>query len=257
MGIIVDLTNQKFGLLKVLQRTRKKNGKLVWKCVCVCSQHTFVETAKLRSGHTKSCGCLKKQKHLFKNKVGRPYKYDINNYLGKNFGDWTIEGFSHFSQTKNQYWLAKCKCGIKKSVSLTNLISGESTRCSQCHLSSQKGNQHPQWQGTTNIPKTFLNRIKIGARERNIKFNIVIDDLEILYLKQNQRCAYTNIKLTFASDSSQTASLDRIDSSKGYEITNIQFLHKDINLMKLNLDEDAFLNFVEHIFLGRCNASQK
>ena len=257
MGIIVDLTNKKFGLLTVLERARSQNGQLVWKCLCACNKHTFVTTSKLKSGHTRSCGCLKKQKHLFKNKVGRPYKYDVRNYLGRKFGDWTVIDFAHFSRTKNQYWLVECRCGVKKSVSLTNLISGESTRCRQCHLATQRGDQHPQWKGTKNIPKTFFNRIKIGAKERNIEFKLAIEDLETLYLKQNQSCTYTNLKLTFASDSSQTASLDRIDSSKGYEITNVQFVHKDVNLMKLNLDEDTFLNFVEQIFLGRCNASQK
>ena len=39
----------------------------------------------------------------------------------------------------------------------------------------------------------------------------------------------------------RTASIDRIDSSAGYVAGNIQFVHKHINKMKNNLDEQCFI----------------
>lgn len=39
----------------------------------------------------------------------------------------------------------------------------------------------------------------------------------------------------------QTASLDRIDSSKGYIPGNVQWVHKDVNKMKLALSEKRLL----------------
>lgn len=45
----------------------------------------------------------------------------------------------------------------------------------------------------------------------------------------------------------QTASLDRIDSSKGYVLGNIQWVHKDINKMKLDYDQDYFIDICRRI----------
>lgn len=43
----------------------------------------------------------------------------------------------------------------------------------------------------------------------------------------------------------RTASLDRIDSSKGYKIENIQWVHKDINQMKSALENNKFIELCE------------
>ena len=49
-----------FGRLKVLSWIgRDKFGLNVWNCICDCGKTTNVVQQKLKSGHTKSCGCLK------------------------------------------------------------------------------------------------------------------------------------------------------------------------------------------------------
>jgi len=45
----------------------------------------------------------------------------------------------------------------------------------------------------------------------------------------------------------QTASLDRIDSSRGYEIGNIQWVHLITNQMKQALDESEFVEWCKDI----------
>lgn len=59
MSKIIDLTKRTFGRLKVVERSDRKN-KTYWKCICVCGKHTTVTGQDLRTGHTKSCGCLNK-----------------------------------------------------------------------------------------------------------------------------------------------------------------------------------------------------
>jgi len=44
-----------------------------------------------------------------------------------------------------------------------------------------------------------------------------------------------------------TASVDRIDSSKGYVTGNIQIVHKTVNYMKHTLTQADFLFFCESI----------
>lgn len=59
----LDITGQKFNKLTVIcisSVVRYKRGTSIkWKCRCECGQYTDVSTAHLKSGHTKSCGCLK------------------------------------------------------------------------------------------------------------------------------------------------------------------------------------------------------
>jgi hypothetical protein len=44
-----------------------------------------------------------------------------------------------------------------------------------------------------------------------------------------------------------TASLDRIDSSKGYIEGNVQWIHKHINKMKNNFNESYFIEICKKI----------
>ena len=59
MGKIKDLTGEVFGRLTVLEMTpERRNRQVVWKCQCECGNITDVVGQALRTGHTKSCGCL-------------------------------------------------------------------------------------------------------------------------------------------------------------------------------------------------------
>lgn len=55
-----DLTGQRFGKLTVLEYVKIKNGNSKWKCQCDCGEQIEVRATMLTSGHTTSCGCLKK-----------------------------------------------------------------------------------------------------------------------------------------------------------------------------------------------------
>ena len=56
-----------------------------------------------------------------------------------------------------------------------------------------------------------------------------------------------NIEFGKMRHNKSTASLDRIDSSKGYTIDNIQWLHKDINKMKWDFSQEKFLELCKKI----------
>lgn len=57
-----DLTGQKFGKLTVIKYLGLDKGKhSLWLCQCKCGKQTKVNTCHLKSGHTKSCGCLHKE----------------------------------------------------------------------------------------------------------------------------------------------------------------------------------------------------
>lgn len=90
--------------------------------------------------------------------------------------------------------------------------------------------------------RQFYN-IKKGAEVRNKEFNLSIEFLEKLIEDQDHKCAITNIPISvkhITEDTTlyDTASLDRIDSSKGYTEDNVQWVVLGINYMKLNFPEE-------------------
>jgi len=60
---IVQIKGMKFDRLTVVKdsgiRSRKE---VVWECLCDCGNITFVASYKIRSGHTRSCGCLSRER---------------------------------------------------------------------------------------------------------------------------------------------------------------------------------------------------
>lgn len=73
-----------------------------------------------------------------------------------------------------------------------------------------------------------------------------------LFLKQNGKCALSGLGISFGGligekRSSTTASLDRINSTKGYIKGNVQWVHKHINKMKWDFDQNYFLSLIEYI----------
>ncbi len=62
MGTFKDLTGQKFNRLTVLEKGERNScNQIQWKCKCDCGNIVLATTTYLKSGHTKSCGCLNKE----------------------------------------------------------------------------------------------------------------------------------------------------------------------------------------------------
>jgi hypothetical protein len=101
--------------------------------------------------------------------------------------------------------------------------------------------------GCGEITGRFWSSIRNSAVSRKLDFNISVNEAWDIFIKQNRKCAYTGLSLCFypkyKKGAEQTASLDRIDSSKGYYIDNIQWVHKITQRMKWHLSEEQFLEF--------------
>lgn len=63
MGTLVDLTGMRFGRLEAIRIAgTDKRGEKLWECYCECGTLCNVLSSNLRTGHTKSCGCLDREK---------------------------------------------------------------------------------------------------------------------------------------------------------------------------------------------------
>ncbi len=87
-----------------------------------------------------------------------------------------------------------------------------------------------------------LKNLCTKARNRTKEFNLTDQDLFDLWENQNGQCAYTKLPLLAAANQFNTVSLDRVDSSKGYVVGNIQLVCAAINVMKMAATEDQFIH---------------
>lgn len=59
-----DLSGMKFGRLTVVRRLKPEevdNPRNIWLCKCECGNYIKANANRLKTGHTQSCGCLKKE----------------------------------------------------------------------------------------------------------------------------------------------------------------------------------------------------
>ena len=97
-----------------------------------------------------------------------------------------------------------------------------------------------------------LRRAKRHAKEDDRECTITLQDLKSLWEKQQGKCIYTNVTLTLPTGTNKIcithqASLDRIDSTKGYTLDNVQFISSCINLLKNKLTDLETKRFLKEI----------
>jgi hypothetical protein len=110
-------------------------------------------------------------------------------------------------------------------------------------ISKHAGNKRDGFTGF----REFVSRIKKRAKD-NSKFEckVTLQDLKDTWDEQQGVCPYTGLSLLlpnvadYSKNKLAKASLDRIDSSKGYEVGNIQYVSAYINYMKNDLTQSEF-----------------
>lgn len=158
----------------------------------------------------------------------------------------------HSVANKKVHWNVECLSCTKRYHVAADSLRKNTLGCADCaRVNAPKGNKSIYWRGGRHISSIFLSNVKRGARKRNIECHVTLEDLDALWEKQNGRCAYTNRELILGHEC--TASLDRIDSSIGYQTGNIQFLHKDVNVSKWAMSEDDFFGMIREIYEFRSN----
>lgn len=164
--------------------------------------------------------------------------------VGKKFGEWVVESFE--IEGKNTIYNCRCSCGVSKKKKKENLLSDKIQACRACVDKSKISKSI--------VPKWFFSIIQKNAKLREIEFNVSREDIEALFTKQNGKCRYTgwSILISHTNDrSATTASLDRIDSNLPYVIENLQWVHKDINMMKNHYDEAYFYRICEAVISNK------
>lgn len=118
------------------------------------------------------------------------------------------------------------------------------------------GKDHHNWAGYEEISgshwRDIVRSCKSRGKNRVINFDITIKEAWKIFVTQGRRCALSGVEIHFSSTGANryektTASLDRIDSSKGYSEGNCQWLHKQVNKIKMDVDQSEFLDWCRKI----------
>lgn len=167
------------------------------------------------------------------------------------------------SRGKNRrFWKCECDCGKFVDREEYTILKEATESCGCMHVRNLKGNETTRYKGCEELNGQYISQLKCKAKERNLNWNITPEYLWELFIKQNRKCKLTNLDLNFESyrdkqkGAEQTASLDRIDSLKGYEEGNLQWIHKDVNKMKNNLPEDRLFELCKLITEVRSETSK-
>ena len=141
------------------------------------------------------------------------------------------------------FGVCRCECGNEVKVVDYSLRKGRTTSCGcRRNYANRTGENHKRFTGYKEIRGKKWSSVKRSAAHRKIPFDLSIEYAWNIYEKQNKQCALTKLPITFGkNDEVSTASLDRIDSEKGYAEGNIQWTHKDINRIKSDLEQSYFI----------------
>ena len=163
---------------------------------------------------------------------------------GKIIGKWTVLHRCLTNiQTKCRHivWMCRCECGVELPVDGCDLRNGGSLGCTTCR------NKELEKLAVVGHYYYIKASLKHRQRKSELSFDITIDEFENLLIKQNNKCVLSGLYINFAKSRKDrmhgggTASLDRIESDKHYNIDNVQWLHKDVNRMKMDFTQQKFL----------------
>ena len=91
-----------------------------WTCRCSCGTIRNVAGYSLKSGDSRSCGCLNREL------TGPRNRKDLS---GRRFGRLVVLSSLGVDLRQRQRWLCKCDCGRRHAVAGGNLTSGEVLSC--------------------------------------------------------------------------------------------------------------------------------
>ena len=119
---VKDLTGKRYGRLTVVrieENSPTPSDRAQWVCRCDCGTELVVASSSLTSGHTKSCGCLARERSGLSRRTIE---------TGNRYGRLTVIS-SAVPDGHGARWLCRCDCGNTTVVRGSSLRSRHSKSC--------------------------------------------------------------------------------------------------------------------------------
>ena len=237
-SVMKDLTGRRFDKLVVLKRVENVNPPK-WLCKCDCDNECIVISAHLKSGHTKSCGCLRSVKQI-KDLSGQRFGKLIVNYL--------INKSELDVNKKSIYWSCLCDCGTSVIVKSSYLLSGHTKSCGCFKIES--------FNKLITKHGLYYNRVyrvwkeaKRRAKRQQIPFDLEFQDMP----EVPKFCPILGIELKLEKDvpTDYSPSIDRIIPELGYVKDNVKIISYRANRIKNNGTAEEHIKVAEYIIRNR------
>ena len=232
MGKFINETGNVYGKLKVIKEDgRDKRGRAKWLCACDCGSEISLSGTHLKQGIYRSCGCVKFERLRDKHSPGEV------------FGELTI--IRPVGRGGN--WECACSCSKVEIYNGSALRKGKKS----CGHLGMAGSGNPLWTGYEDISGRYWLNVQNGAKLRGHEFTITLPDMWNLYVEQGGLCALSGLPIQLGYRGSikqtQTASIDRINSTIGYVAGNVHWVHLQVNLMKQKLSVAEFITLCKAV----------
>ena len=144
------------------------------------------------------------------------------------------EGNKFFKNSENK-WCKKCslcgklQCYSRKEHAVNSVKSDKF--CRACNGKRKHNN------ASVGNFQRYYNKFYKSAIERGLEWNITKEYIESIF---TNKCSLSGWEIS-ADYGIQSASLDRIDSSVGYIVGNVQWVRAMVNMCKNKYDENLFI----------------
>lgn len=168
-------------------------------------------------------------------------KYQLPNIKKDN-----VKSFQNLLALEN-----KRRCPVCKEIKhLNDWYSNNLSRCKVCDKAKKQSSYEKTVNKHLSSVENFLKyKLTNCSQKKNVNITITLDDLLNQYESQKGKCYYSGrpLEIALRTKSLNSLSIDRIDSSKGYNPDNIVLCCSIINIMKLDTPEDEFINLCRDV----------
>jgi hypothetical protein len=174
---------------------------------------------------------------------------------GRVFGRLTVVQFHGISELGKRKWRCRCVCD-REVVCLAEALASGNTQSCGClrdeNRRKRKGIKLPQLSIGYGLAarNSVIAWYRVHAKEGGRTWNLTTEEAERLF---QSRCHYCGISPSQVCTSSKLNGsytyngIDRVDSSKGYEISNVVPCCRQCNWAKNDTPYDEFLDWVERV----------
>ena len=230
-----DETGKEYGPFTVLGYSGSKRGKAYWSVRCsLCGHEAVCRGADLRKGiyprHKciricRQCGKSENEMEFDKNRrVGniclgckkdfiKSWREENTEYRAEYARDWYINSPEKVAEYRKR---ERSRRQLSSANFIKELVGIK--RRNMAHLPNSKDKRAQQ---------------KVKSPERRI-FALTAEDVITLWEKQQGRCAISDMPMAHEFKNLRSASIDRIDNSKGYIQGNVQLVCQWVNYAKNN-----------------------
>ncbi len=223
----LKLTNRKFGILRVLQKSQhqKKGSGIFWDCICDCGNQRIVMAAQLQNKSTRSCGCRQ-----------------TKDFTGQHFGELTVIKRIAQKGERTKY-LSQCSCGNQITCDGSKLKNRINCGC-------KKNKVKPRLPIVDVVCNNLFTSYKANAKNKKLPFRISKKKFCTMIFNKCYYCG-DNPKTLFrkwrADEGCRFNGVDRKDNTLGYTQSNCVSCCSQCNYKKNAQHINGFVQWIRKV----------